>query len=393
MSQLCRLVLLGAFLALSLALPLAVPGTVGAATDVNGDFSLQVVVNGDDILGLETIVVHPDQELTIDIYISEVTREVTLHKVSAAVIFAGREVFTLSHDLGGFRIAPGDSYTEGIAVRPRDTLKLGNLPLVTGIYRARVKLDYTVEDQPKAWSEAKNIRVPGNPLATPVGAAAAMVSAGAAAAILFLVRSLAGSGLVAGITLPGATPLTPSRALHDLALERLEPAARGRVVGSMVKGAKGVAVKERCPICGTRIRHGHCYTCRESVKEMQREYAERVSALALQGAELLASGGVSTLDALCSKLGIDARLGSDVVTVLNKARLVRVKGVARKVMGKAVMAGIGIGFSSVLWITVGGFAVLNTTALVTVLVVSIVVPLAVARGLQMKTRRALKKQV
>jgi hypothetical protein len=389
MSQLWRLALLGAFLALFLAMPLL----ANAATEVNGDFSLQVMVNGDDILEMETIIIHPDRELTIDLYISGVTREVSLQKVSAAITFAGRAVITLSHDLGGFRVGAGGEYADTITIRPREALKLGNLTLVTGIYQARVRLDYTVAGRAKTWGEAKNIKVPGNPLRTPVGVAAAMVSAGAAAAILFLVRSLSGAGLVAGTTLPGATPLTPSRALHELGLERLEPAARGRVVGSMVKGAKGLAVKESCPICGTRIRRGHCYTCRKSVKELRREYAERVSALAFQGAELLAGGGVATLDALCSKLGTDARLGSDVVAVLKNARLVKVTGVARKVMGKAVMAGIGSGLSAVLWITVGGLAVLSATALVVILVASIVVPLAAARGLQMKARRALKKQV
>ncbi len=387
MSQLWRLVLLGAFLALSLAMPLL----TYAATGVDGDFSLQVKVNGDDISELETIVIHPDRELTVELHISGVNREVSLRGVSAAIAFAGRTVITLSRDLGDFRIGAGEEYRESITIDPREALSLGNLTLVTGIYRAQVKLDYAVGGRAKTWGEAKNIKVPGNPLTTPVGAVAAMVSAGAAAAILLLVRSLAGAGLIAGTTLPGATPLTPSRALHELALERLEPAARGRVVGGMVKGARGLAVKESCPICGTRIRRGRCYTCGKSVKEVRREYAEKVSALAFQGAELLASGGVNTLDALSSKLGIDARLGTDVVAVLRSARLVKVTGIARKVMGKAVMAGIGSGLSAVLWITVGGLAVLSTTALVAILVASLVVPVAIARGLQMKARRALKK--
>ncbi len=389
MSQLWRLVLMGAFVVLSVLLPLI----AYAATAVDGDFSLQVKVNGADLSEVETIVVYPDQELAIDLYISEVAREVTLQKLSAAVTFAGQAVATFSQDLGSFRIVAGDEYTESMTVDPREVLKLGDLTLATGIYPVRIELEYTLGDQPGVWRETKSIRIPGNPLSTPVGALAAMVSAVAAAAILSLMMALAGSGLTPGTTLPGSTPLRAARGLQDFAAERLEPAARGRVVGNIVKAARGLVVKERCPICGTRLRRGHCLTCRKPVKELRREYSERVQALALQGAELLASGEVAALDALCARLGIDARLGSDVVAVLTKARIVKVMGIARKVMGRAVVAGIGSGLSAVLWITVGGLAVLSATALVVILAASVAVPVTVAKGLQIKARRALRKRV
>ena len=56
-----------------------------------------------------------------------------------------------------------------------------------------------------------------------------------------------------------------------------------------------------------------------------------------------------------------------------------------------VFTGIGIAISTIIWITVGGFAVLSTTALVVILVAAIVIPLAVTWGLRLKAKRAVRK--
>lgn len=387
MSQRLRMALLMLFLGLTVVLPLM----AHAATRVEGDFSLDIKVNGDDLLKLDTIVIDPDEDLTIDLYIFDVAREVTVEKVSVVVTFAGQTVVTIGKDLGSFRIAPGEDYKESIIVSPREALKLGNLTLVTGIYRARVKLEYVVGDRQKSWNESKNIRILGNPLSTPVGGAAAAVTAGTAIAALVLARSLIAPGLAVGIPMPGSTPMTSSRGLSDFALERLEPTARGRVMGNIVKAAGGRIVKQKCPLCGTRLKHGHCYTCEGSAKEVRKEYTERVKDLAMQGAKLLASGEVATLDAICSRLGISAGLGTDVIATLKSAKLVKVRGIARNLMRKALMAGIGSGLSAVLWVTVGGFVALTTSALIAILAASVVIPIVVVKSLQMKARRALKK--
>ena len=60
-------------------------------------------------------------------------------------------------------------------------------------------------------------------------------------------------------------------------------------------------------------------------------------------------------------------------------------------MGKALMVGIGSGLSAVLWVTLGGFSALNNSALIAILAASVVLPIAVIQGLQMKARRSLKQ--
>jgi len=362
------------------------------AAAANGDFSFRLYMNGDDLTKLETIVIDPEQDMTVDLHIFDVTRDVTLEKLSVAVTFAGQTIHTLGQSLGDFHIAPGEDFRKQITVNIREALRLGDWPLVTGTYRAVITLEYTAGNQQKARSEAKNIKIPGNPLRTPLGAAGVVISGGTMAAILVLLKSLIAPGLPVGTTMPASTPVRSLPRLCNLAAERLEPTTRGRVMGSIVKAAKGRIVKERCPSCGTRLKHGYCYTCRKSTKEVRKEYVDRVRALAIQSSELLASNQVATVDELRSRLGVNVTLGTDIIATLKHAKLVKVKGITGKIMGKTIMVGIGSGLSAVLWVTVGGLVVLNSSALVATLVASVVIPMAVVKGLQMKTRRILKKQ-
>ena len=376
-----------AFVLLMIALFL----TAHFAAATNGDFSLQLNIDGNDLSEMETIVLDPERELMIDLHISDLTRDIILDKISVTVTFAGQTIHTLSESLGNRRIAAGEDYREQITVNAKEVLKLGGKPLVTGIYRAVIKLEYAVDDQKRVWSKPKNIKILGNPLNTPLGVAGIVTSGGAVAAIFMLIRSLISPGIPAGTTIPGGTSTSSLPRLYDLAAERLEPAARGRVVGNIVKAAKRRIIKKRCPICGTRLKHGYCYTCKKSTKEVRNEYVNRVKALALQSSKLFASGQAVTLDDLCSRLKVSARLGTDIMATLKNAKLVKVTGVARKLMGNAVMAGIGSGLSAVLWVTVGGFAVLSAATLVAILAVSIILPIAVTKSLQMKARRTLKR--
>ena len=357
----------------------------------NGDFSLRFIMNGSDITELETINIDPERDMTVDLHIFNVTKDVALEKISVVVTFAGQTIHTFSHSLGDSRIAAGEDYRKQITLSTREVLRLGDRLLVTGTYRTMMTLEYTAGNQQKAWSVMKNLRIHGNPLNTPVGAAGIVISGGTIAGILMLLKSLIVPGLPAGITLPTNTPVRSLPSLHDLAAERLEPTARGRIMGSIVKAAKRRITKNKCPICGTRLKSGHCYTCKKSSKEVQKEYVDRVRNLVMQSSKLLASGQVSTLDDLCSRLGIDAKLGTDVIATLKHAKQVTVKTVTRKLMGKAVMVGIGSGLSAMLWITVGGLVTLSPSALVALIAASVVIPVVVTKSFQIKAKRTLKK--
>jgi hypothetical protein len=334
------------------------------------DFSLRLVINGKDVTEEGIVTIDSAGEAKIDLRIFDVTSDVILRRYTITVTLTGISFPPISEYIGNYHMAPGDSYQREMTINARELLNLGNRPLTTGIYRSKVKLEYLVNGGEEAWSRWINIQILGNPLNSVFGIAGAIVSAVTIGTVLWLVKGLLN--------------------LYKFAMGRLETLARGRVVGSIVNASKKFVIQEKCPICGKPLQNEFCYTCMKSAKQVTLEYQNRLKNLALQGEELLAGGKV-TRHELFTKLNIEGQMAADVIDVMNNAKLFRVKGFARGLMIKAILAGICFTISTIIWVTVGGFAVLGTAALLTILIAAIIIPLTVTWGLRIKAKRVLKE--
>jgi hypothetical protein len=366
--------------------------TAQAAMAKNGDFSLQIIVNGEDITGTEAIVIDPERALKIDLHFYDAAPDVVLEKTTVVITFAGQTILSRSDSLDNFSFKDSDTHDTQITVHPGEILKLGDVSHITGIYHTMITIEYSAGVRHSSWTESTSIRIPGNPVRTPAGAAGVVITGGTIAAIMMLAKSLVAPGLPAGVSLPASTPIRSRPGLIELVLDRLEPTARGRLTGNIVKAARARIVKDKCPICGTRLKHGYCFTCKKPAKEVRKEYVDRVRELVIQSGKLFASGQITTVDDLCSTLGIDGKLGTSVIATLKHAKLVRVKGVTSKLMGKAVMAGIGTGLSTILWVTVGGLAVFSTSVLVGILIASVIIPVVITRSLQTRAGHKMRER-
>ena len=334
------------------------------------DFSVSLTVNGNDVSEMGAVEIDPDGEFTVDLRIFDNTHDVTLHQLSVSVIFMDITILTINEPLNDSRLLPGEEYHQKIPVDAREYLKLGDTTLTTGKYRTRVELEYSVGDSSAVWGRWVNLQVVGNPIMTPVGGAGAAISVITLGAVVWLAKGLSG--------------------LYHFAIGHLEALTRGRVVGSFVDAARKRIVRDRCPICGERFQGGYCPKCKKSVKEIRREYHEKLQELAQQGEKMLADGE-ATFDNLSEKMGIDGRLAEDVIAIIRDARLFRMQGIARKLMVRAFFTGIGIAISTIIWIIVGGLAALSTPALVAILIAAIFVPLAITWGFRIKAKRAMQR--
>jgi hypothetical protein len=375
-----------------LFLAVIVPG-FSIAAGVNGDFTLWVTVNDQDITAEDTIVLEPEKDLEVELGIENGEQSLTLHGILISITFADVVIMTHREKLTNFHMAPGEFRSEKIVMDLKDRLKLGNLPLTTGIYRSKFELEYTVENRVEAWSQWKNIKIPGNPLTTTSGIGGAVIGLVTVAAILALVKSIISPTLPAGTDAPSGATVQALPELREYIMSRLESTTRGRAVGSIVNSAKKRIVRHKCPICDSRIRHGYCFTCRKSAKQVRAEYVNRLKELAIRGGELIANGQVVTMEQLCSLLDISGKLATDVIATLRHARLIKIKGLARKLVDKAVTAGICSGLSAIIWITIGGFIVLNAAALIIILLVALIIPFAITRIMQIRARRTIQKNV
>ena len=361
------------------------PGALLADTDVDGHFRLRLIVNGEDVTQSDTITLDPAEDLLVVLVVEEMSPGVTLERLSLAVMFLGQEIASPGWDLTNVAVGREKRFTR----KAGEYLDVLGFKPVTGRYETKVRLDYRVDDAPTEWLRPLEVTIPGNPVATPVGVAAVATGAVGVLAALGVIRAVVSPTIALGSAAGGvsATPLDP---LQDLALDRLEPMARGKVASAVTKAAHKRISRDRCPMCGTKIRHNHCDTCQKTAREVRQEFSEQIQELMNRAVPLLAQGGSVTLDALSRQLGITRQLATDVLAVARHARLVKVRGLARKLTGKVVMMGVSTGLSATLWVTVGGFARLTPTILIAIVVSTVVVPLLLTRLLAWRAGRALR---
>ncbi len=365
----------------------SLPATAFAVQQVDSDFYLELFIDGQDVSTLDTVAVDPDGDTLIDLHIFGSEEEITLHSLSLVVLIAGQPVARITEDLQNEVIPPGEDYhnPEPIIFSPQQYLNVGSMKITTGIYNGRIELEYSTTGSNKIFYYPIKIRILGNPVSSLVGVIGMVATAAAAVSAAVLGISL----VAAGSVVSSNVQLIALENLKRFALRRLEPTARGSVVGALVRAARKKIKKRYCPICSGHIKHDYCYSCKKTAKEAEKEYTEKVKALALQGIQLLASGEVKTMDALCARLGIDNRLGMDVIATLKNARLVKVKGIASKLMAKAVTTGISSAISIILWIAVGGFAILSTWMLLMVLFLALLLPILITKYFQWRAKKQL----
>ena len=346
------------------------------AADVNGDFSLDMKVNGRDMLASQAFSVTPDETLVFDLYIHDVLKPVEMKRLSVEIFFAGIPVSTITQDLSQM-INPGETYQPLIPpVNARDYLSIWGVNVTTGKYKAIIKLEYAALGLAQTWTQSREVVVPGNPMTTVAGVAAAIVTGIALGGLVSLLKSLAGYSL-------------EKQALSGK--KSLELQARGKISKSLVAAVKKTCVKDRCPMCGELIKHGYCRSCRKSARELQKLYRRRIHDLAAAGIKLLADGEVKSIGELPQRLGINGRLASDVTATIQNTRLFEAKRVSRSLLTSALLTGISSAIAGILWVTIGGFAALNTTVLMVMLVLSVLIPFVIARVLRMRMLRRLNR--
>jgi len=79
------------------------------AADVNGDFTLELAVNRQDMLASQSFTVQPDDTLLFDLYIHDVNNTVEMSRLSVEIFLAGIPVGTITQELDR-TLNPGESY-------------------------------------------------------------------------------------------------------------------------------------------------------------------------------------------------------------------------------------------------------------------------------------------
>lgn len=240
----------------------------------------------------------------------------------------------------------------------------------------------------------KPIRIPGNPIGTAAGQAAAGMAVVSVIVASWVWGSAASSTIALGVNVPGEAVADLRSKLSDWVHGKLEEKARERVRLLIMKTVNSRMPKDTCPWCSIPLEHGYCPKCKKSAEQARREYAEHVSELAKKAAGVIEDARRPiTLQEVQSALNIIgvARKASDVLVAMNNAGLIRLRGIGRrKLVRWALGLGMIIGIDAVLWVTVGGWAALPMWALLAIIGGSTVVSWAVTKALEVRGGRRLR---
>ena len=366
-------------------------GTILAQVSTQDTFSHEILVNGQDITSGGRVALDPSQDLRVQVRIYDVVTPIILERISINVGFLGREVLSVDHMVRDANLSPGNNLESDFIISPNDYLGKWGVPLITGIYEINTRLHYSSGGRFEQTIHPFELSITGNPVATPLGAVALATGAAGLFTAFGLARVVVAPVLAVGSTAPMAAQALPLSLLQEFAANRLEPLARGRVTASVTKAAQKRVFATKCPICHTRIQHGHCATCKKPSVEVKREFTKRLETLVLQTFPILAQGGTITVNTLSNQLGISQELATDVLAITRSAKLTKLKGLAVKVMGRALMVGINFGLSGLLWITIGGFTRLTPTLLIVIIGASLLLPIIFGKFLFRRTGTALNK--
>jgi hypothetical protein len=342
------------------------------AAEANGDFSLELKLNGQDALQQKKIVVDSKSPVKLDLYVYDVSSTAEINRISVIVFFAGMTIANFSQELN-YVVNPGETYKPVLEpINLKDYVSVWGITVTTGRYLAIVQLDYSVSGQPRIWTQEKEIEIPGNPFTTMAGVVAAIFSGIASAAALTWLSSVLGYGAQ----------------LRSLDMRKtLESRARNNISKELVTAARKIVDRDKCPVCEGNIKYSYCRNCRKPARDIFRQYYKNVKEVSARGIALLSRGEIQNMSELPTSLGVSGRMAEDVIATIMNARLLAAKRVARKLAISAIITGISSGISLVLWVTVGGFVVVSTTTLVIILILSLVVPLIIVKIMLVRTRR------
>lgn len=363
---------------LTLAITLAL---IPALSQPNEDLTVSIILNGVRVEKIEDISLEPGQDVNIT-YILTAKRDIVLKSLKVIISGAGIEVPVSTTDLGDKLVKAGQSLKSTIIIQNSIPTPFGDtrLSIVTGIYKVRSVLEYQVLEEARSWENTFNLKIPG--IASLASLATLIVLASGVSSVVSLARYVYEPPKPGSIASANAR-MSSLKLLEDWISDRIEPATRGRLISLLTREIERRIRKEYCPLCGNRVKKGFCKTDGLSIKEARQKYKQLILNLVEKLARgLMTRKKVVTLSDVKEFLNVDERIATDVLSVMSKGKLVSIKGLGKKVAGKAVKTGINSALSYIMLVTVGGLQALSFEMLVIILVASIFVPLIIAKAVR-----------
>jgi hypothetical protein len=369
-------------------------------TIVDDNLEVYIVVEGVNVKEadnrIEAILIDPNGVVNAYAEITSIAdNPIELDELKIAFIWANLDAFTNIQKLNS-TIHPGSTLSANRTFVIEDYLSLEDLLFISGIYKFRYNIEYTVNNSTTQMKgDPFYMKIIGNPLETVTGAVATIAVASSGLSLLWVANSIRKVSPIELKASIDSSYAAPTNKLLSFYRGRSYKSVQNEISNAVYRQAtswKG----DICPLCGTvwPENSNNCLKCEISIEEAQKLYSKALEDKSLKTSkEIVDSVSGLSLYNITQNLGEGVIPTTSIISVLTSAGLTlvepRVSHRMSKKTRRLIFTSLSTALLSILWIQAVGIEVVSLTMLLIAILTGTIPAMLIRRALELNLKKKI----
>jgi len=369
-------------------------------TIIDENLEITIVIEGINIKDannrITAIIIDPDGELRSNITIKSLSdTPIELDEFKVSALWADINVFTSAEKLET-TIHPNNTLIATQTFDLRAYIGLENISIISGIYKFRYDLEYTINNNPqKIVGNKFYMKIDGNPLLTVTGVASTVTAIASAASLVWLgntIRTSSGLNLRESID---SSLAAPTNKLLGFYRGKAYKSVQNEIV-SAIYGKVVTWRRQKCPKCKATWPEGEdvCPECGITQEEAEYLFQESLENKCTETCkELVDSVSGKSVYSISESLADDIIPASSIVSVLTSSGLSFIKPRVSPRMSqktqRLVFTSLSTALLTIFWVQSIGLEAISLTMLVIAILTGSIPALIIRRTLQLGIKQKI----
>jgi len=370
-------------------------------TIIDDNLEVYIVVEGVNIKEadnrIDSILIDSDGLITASAEIASTAETpIELEELNIAFIWANLDAYTNIQKLDS-TLHPGNTLSVNQTYMVGDYLGFKEAPLVSGIYKFRYSIEYTVNNSTRQMEgDPFYLKIECNPLVTVTGAAATIAVASSGLSLFWVGNSIRKISPMEELKDSiDSSYIAPTKKLLSFYKGRTYKSIQNEISNALYKQAsswKG----DKCPACCTEWPENinSCIKCQISFEEAQQLYAQALEDRYLKTSkEIVDSVSGLSLYSITNSLGEGVVPTTSIISVLTSSGLTLVQPrVSHRMSEKTrrlVFTSLSTALLSILWIQAVGIEVVSLTMLLIAILTGTIPAMLIRRALELDLKKKI----
>jgi len=319
----------------------------------------------------------------------------TLDELEIAFIWANIDAFKSTQELNS-TLFPGNTLSANQTFNVEDYLGLGDLQFISGIYKFRYNLDYSIDNHPVQMNgNTFYMKIAGNPLETVTGAAATAAVAASGISLLWIANSVRKVSPLDLETSINTSFVAPTKKLLSFYRAKTYKSIQNEISNTIYSQAtswKG----DICPLCSTDWpeKSPHCIECEISIDEAKKHYLLALEDTSLRSSkELVDSVSGLSLYNIAQDIGGGMIPTTSIISVLTSSGLAlvepRISHSMNKKTRRLIFSSLSTALLTVFWIQAMGIEVASLFMLLIAILTGTIPAMLIRRTLELNLKKKI----